>query len=122
VLDLITEAYEVVHRAGGWKVSIPALILEPGVGFLLWVDGRQELRFLDGVHRALDVRRIHDRISGVVGLEKSRVRRHAPCQSCGLSGVLWSWIGEDTVRCDACPELLTTAEYDEWCSELLRKR
>lgn len=119
---LLTEVYAVVDRAGGWKVRIADLAVEPGMEFLVWVSGHQEVRMLEGWRRCLDIRRVHSRVNDVAGLEKTRVRRHAPCMSCGLSGVLWSWVGEDTVRCDACPELLTTIQYNAHCAELLRKR
>jgi hypothetical protein len=120
---LETEAYDVVDRAGGWNTNVQELMRLPEARFLVWRGEHRELVFLDGAKRALDIRRIHSRISAVVGLERRFVKRHAPCPECHLP-MLGSWVGEEVVRCTAedCGFVGSLAEYDLYCAELIKEK
>lgn len=114
VADLLDEIREITDRAGGDNVQIHTLIQKPAELFHLWRHGVRQKVYLDGVDRALDLRRIHGRVSSVVGLERVWSRRAAPCPACRLPA-LGSWSGSSTVECSACEFRMTLDEYSGHC-------
>lgn len=126
-LDMIDEIGDVVDRAGGYKVRIDNLVREPLMGFRVWGRGRPVMKDLDGVDRALQIRRTHGKAVGMTGLSK-RVwqKRLMPCPACSLP-TLGSWFGEGTVHCTNadCNHAMSRDEYDLQtiaCSRKERKR
>lgn len=114
VYDLIDEIGDVIDRTGG--LSIDALIRAPGESFVVWRRGKPVKTTLSGVQRALDVRRVHTKADGLVGLNRVWHKRHAPCPHCGLL-TLGSWIGSDTICCsnEGCHSSFTRDDYDKHC-------
>lgn len=114
VYDLIDEIGDVIDRTGG--LPIETLIRAPGEFFLVWRRGKPVKTALSGVDRALDVRRIHHKADGLVGLNRVWQKRHAPCPHCGLL-TLGSWIGSDTIACanEGCDSSFTRDDYDKHC-------
>lgn len=115
VYDLIDDIGDAIDRAGGMGVRIDNLIREPGVEFQVWQRGEPAKRMLDGVDRAMNVRKVHRKAEGMVGLKKIWQRRVSPCPYCNLP-TLGSWFGENTVHCtnEDCNGSLTRDEYDLW--------
>ena len=66
--------------------------------FFIWFrDVRQE-RYLAGWQRAVDIRRVHSRANAILGFDRQRQRRVAPCPDCSLP-TLYSYAGENVVAC-----------------------
>jgi hypothetical protein len=110
---------DVVGRAGGYKVRIADLMREPAGKFLVWVGTDLKLRYLDGADRAMAIRRVWARVHKMVGLERSKTTRHAPCPDCGQQTV-WNWVGDEFVHCDSCELTMPLDEYDVYCLDLLK--
>jgi len=77
--------------------------------------------FLDGINRALDVRRVHRKADQMVGLNRVWQRRAAPCPRCNQS-TLGAWLGSDTIHCasEDCGSDFTREQYEEHCFALSR--
>lgn len=118
VADYIDEINDVIDRAGGPGIQVHNLIQQPAELFLVWIKGAQQKRHLDGVDRALEIRRIHSRVSNVIGLEAVWRKRHAPCPNCHLP-TLGSWVGSPTIECtfEDCGLVMTLDEYEQHCLE-----
>lgn len=116
VVDLLEEIREVMDRAGPKPVG--ELILLPPEVFGVWVKDVYQKKYLDGVDRALAIRRVHSRVSSVVGLERVWSRRVAPCPDCG-EFTLGSWVGEDTIECtdEECRLVMSRDVYEQYCIE-----
>lgn len=117
VVALIDLIQETMDRAGGWGVRVIELMHEPAYEYPVWDGDTQIIRELNGVDRALSIRRIHARVSKIVGLERTKQSRPAPCPHC--NGKLWNWVGESTVQCTHCPDTMTIDAYESYCLELL---
>lgn len=116
---LLTLAEEIIDRTGGARIA--ELAREGSREFPIWEDDEQIIRSMDGARRALDVRRVHERINAVVGLDRVKQRRHAPCPECGLTE-MFNWVGDDVVYCANCPTAMGIVDYDVYCAELLADR
>ena len=123
VYDLIDEIGDVIDRAGGTGMRVADLIRQPSAGFRIWSRGEIRDVYLDGVDRALDIRRVHARADGMVGLNRVWQKRAAPCPECHLP-TLGTWIGTDTVSCanDDCDSSFTITQYEELCIEQSREK
>lgn len=106
VADLIDDVDEVVRRDGGMPVR--DLVTQPVTRF--------DDRWLSGVDRALEIRKMHGRADAIVGLGRVWERRHAPCPDCGLR-TLGQWSGDDQIFCtnNDCSTSLSKDEYEQWC-------
>jgi hypothetical protein len=113
VYDLIDQIGDVIDRAGGAGVRVDNLIREPANEFKMWRRGRPVTEMLDGVDRAVSIRKTHRKADGMVGLKRIWQRRVMPCPACNLP-TLGSWFGEPTVYCtnEDCKSTLTRDEYD----------
>jgi hypothetical protein len=109
----------VVQRAGGYDIYIAQLVHQPAEEFVVWVGTRQQVRYLDGADRAMAIRRIHARVNKIVGLDRTRQTRHAPCPDCHQQA-LWNWVGDEFIRCDKCDMIMPLPEYDAYCLEVLK--
>lgn len=118
VADLLDEIADVIDRVDGLRVA--DLIQQPPARFILWVRDVRRVRYLSGVDRALDIRRVHVKANKAIGLEKVKQKRHAPCPDCGLP-TLFNWVGESTVFCSdgECGFVMPLDEYDGYCAELV---
>ena len=116
VVDLVTEIWRVVNRAGGPEIRIQSLVTEPGEYFPVWRSGRPCQRVLDGVDRALDIGAVWRKADRIVGLSRQWVHRHAPCLRCNQKS-LGMFAGEDTVHCTngACGKTYGLTEYERLC-------
>lgn len=113
VADMLVEISDLLRIA----VPVRDLISQPAVECDVWIGDTRKRRWLDGVDRAVQIRRVHERVSAMVGLGPLWRRRHAPCPSCGLPS-LGSWGGSDWVDCVECGMRLTLDDYDAWCAEV----
>lgn len=111
--DLIDEIGDVIDRAGGSGVRIDNLVRASPTEFLIWRRGSPVKELRDGVDRALDIRRVHAKADGMVGLKRVWQKRLMRCPTCDLP-TLGSWFGEGTVICtnEDCNTSLTRDEYD----------
>lgn len=114
--ELLTLTEEIMDRTCGARIA--DLAREGAREFPVWEGDEQIIRSMDGARRALDVRRVHDRVNAVVGLDRAKQKRYAPCPECGQSH-LWNWVGDETVYCDSCDSSMSVDEYNIYCSELL---
>jgi len=112
VADLLIEIDDALAGTNG--VAIKDLITHPAVEREVWIKNKMTKRFLDGVDRAMHVRRVHERVGAMVGLGPLWQRRHAPCPTCGLPS-LGSWGGADWIECLECETRISLDEYDAWC-------
>lgn len=113
----IVAVLEAVFRAGGWKVQIRDLVSRPVEPFDVWRKGAMLRNFpLSGVERALDLRRIHNRVDQMVGLTRVWMRRQARCPECDLR-TLGMWSGDDTIRCtnSDCAAIVSLNDYESLC-------
>ena len=108
-----------VDYAGGYRIV--DLITQPSSEYHVWVREVEQRVFLDGVDRALAIRRIHVRVSDAVGLAPVWQRRAAPCPNCGLP-LLGQWSGFSRVECKGCETSMTLTEYNDYCLELGKKK
>ena len=113
VYDLIDDIGDAIDRAGGAGVRIDNLIREPECEFQVWQRGKPVKEMLDGVNRAMSIRKVHRKADSMVGLKKVWQKRVSPCPYCNLP-TLGSWFGEGTVYCtnEDCNSSLTRDEYD----------
>ena len=113
VYDLIDSIGDVIDRAGGLGVRVDNLVREPACEFRVWHRGSPVRKMLDGVDRAVNIRKVHRKADGMVGLKKIWQRRVMACPACNLP-TLGSWFGEGTVYCtnEDCKKTLTRDEYD----------
>jgi hypothetical protein len=118
IADMLDEVEDVIGRTEDLRIA--DLIRLPAEARMVWVRDRHVKKHLDGVDRALDVRRVHGKVSKVVGLDRVLHRLAAPCPDCGLP-VLARWIGEDNVFCtdESCGLVLASSEYDAHVKGLL---
>lgn len=106
-----------VEYAAGYRIQ--DLITQPAQEYRVWIKDVEQRVFLDGVDRALAIRRIHQRVTDAVGLAPVFQRRAAPCPSCDLP-LLGQWSGTSRVECKGCEASMTLTEYDKWCMEKAR--
>lgn len=116
VLALIDDVSDAHLFAGGRRMA--DLVRQPPEAFLIWVKGAEQKVYLDGVERALRIRRIHKKVSDAVGLSPTFQKRAAPCPKCGEFS-LGQWIGEDLIFCadEDCGLTLTLDAYEAYCLE-----
>lgn len=116
VVDLITDIWRVLNRAGGPEIEVRNLINEQAEYFMVWRSGKRQLRLVDGVERALDIGAVWRKADGIVGLSEQWVHRHAPCLRCGQRS-LGMFVGRDTVHCTNpdCRKQYQLTEYERLC-------
>lgn len=116
VLSLLDEISDAILYADGR--SIADLIRQPAESYQVWVKGTEQTVYLDGVDRAIRIRRVHQKVSDVVGLAPVFQRRLAPCPSCSLL-TLGTWSGTEKIECtnDHCLATFTLKDYEEYCTE-----
>lgn len=108
ILDLIDEIGDVFDRTGGLRVA--DLIRQPPAEFVIWSRGTRRLIPLDGVERALDIRRVWKRADGVIGLSPVWERRIGECPRCALRA-LGNFAGSEVVTCSGCGGSMSRQEY-----------
>lgn len=113
--ELIHDIGDVVDRADNLRVA--DLVRQPAMEFHLWVGDYQQRRYLDGVQRALDVKRVHSRANAILGFDRVWQKRHAPCANCGLP-TLGNFIGDSFIQCTDCEYVMSLDEYEAYCNEL----
>lgn len=118
-LDLIDEIGDVIDRAGGYRVI--DLITLAAEDYIVWRRGERQAVDLDGVMRALDIRRVHTKAESMVGLNRVWQRRAAACPNCHLP-TLGSWLGDEQILCTNgdCLSAFTRTAYEEACIEQSR--
>lgn len=120
VLDLIDEIADVVDRTGGYRVV--DLVTHAKETWIIWRHGKRQETELDGVARALDIRRVHDKASSRVGFDRVWSRRAAACPDCNLP-TLGQWSGDDLIVCtnEDCMASFSKSAYEDLCFALSRK-
>src|SRR6185503_3538176 len=117
--ELLTDIADVIDRCDNLRVQ--DLIQQPIMKFIIWArDSRQE-KYLSGVDRALNIRTVHARANAILGFDRIRLKRHAPCPECGLP-TLGEWIGDSNIDCSDCEFVMTRDDYDKYCLELSKKK
>lgn len=117
--ELLIDIADVIDRADGLRVA--DLIQQPAMKFIIWFRDMRRERYLDGVSRALAIRRVHTRANQILGFDRIRLKRHAPCPECGMP-TLGQWIGEATVDCSDCEFLMSFDDYDLYCIDLSERK
>jgi hypothetical protein len=109
---LLEDIDEAQDFANGHRIA--DLVTRPPEIFQVWVKGCEQKIYLDGVDRALRIRRVHRKASGMVGLHRVWQRRHAPCPRCEMP-TLGGWVGGNTVECtnSECQHRMPLAEYEQ---------
>jgi hypothetical protein len=110
MVDMADEIWDTIDRADGYRVV--DLVTLPAEEWL--IGGYRVVR--DGVHRALDIRRVHTKAEKMIGLNKVWQRRAAPCPNCQLP-TLGSWVGDETILCtnEECLSSFDRTAYEEHC-------
>jgi hypothetical protein len=119
--ELLVDLWDVIDRTDGLRVN--DLIQQPAMKFILWHRDARTERYLEGWQRAVDIGRVHARANAILGFDRIRVNRHAPCPECGLP-TLSTYVGESTVFCrdEECGFMMSLDQYDDYCAELAEKR
>lgn len=119
VADLLDDIDEVIDRAD--HLDIQALIQQPAELFHVWFKDTYQEKYLDGVDRALAIRRIHTKVSNAVGFHPVWEKRGAPCPDCNEFS-LGGWSGGDLIECvtEDCPIRLTLDDYQQYCIERVK--
>lgn len=114
ILDLIEECADVFDRTGGYMIH--DLVTHGPEKWIIWRNGKRRETELDGVTRALDVRRVYQKAANRVGFDKVWQRRAAACPNCHLP-TLGSWVGEENILCtnEDCLSAFTRTAYEELC-------
>lgn len=109
VFTLIEDVEEALSYA---PKGIRLLLLQPPEPFEVWSDGKERTLYLDGAERAMWIRKVHQKVSDVVGFAPVWRQRHAPCPECGLP-YLGSWSGTEVIECrnEECLVRYTLEEY-----------
>lgn len=120
VFDLVDEIDEAIDRVD--QMTIARLVQEPAELFHVWVKDVHEKHYLDGVDRAMEIRRVHTRVCKAVGLHPVWEKRGAPCPHCNEFN-LGTWLGADLIECttEDCPARLTLDEYEQYCLERVKR-
>jgi hypothetical protein len=115
--ELLVDIGDTIDRCDGLKVI--DLIHQPAMKFYVWFRDQRRERFLDGCDRALAIRAVHVRANKILGFDRLKLRRVAPCPQCSLP-TLYTYVGEDTVVCgdEECGLVLSLADYEAHCIEL----
>lgn len=110
------ELEDAIFRAGGEHSQVATLINKPEEKFSVWQRGKPREVYLDGVDRALGIRKAWRKADQIIGLSRTWQRRHAPCPECCLP-TLGGWVGEDTVHCSNadCGIAFSRTEYEYLC-------
>jgi hypothetical protein len=111
---LLGDIDNVIDRTMGLLVR--DLVNRPPEAAEIWVKGRPRKVFLDGISRALDIRRVHQKAEDMTGLSIKWEARYAPCPQCGKH-TLGSWSGSDKIECtnEDCQFAGAQAEYAAYC-------
>lgn len=117
--ELLIDIADVIDRCDGLRVQ--DLIQQPTAKFIVWFKDRRREHYLSGVDRALAIRRVHTRANAILGFDRIRVKRHAPCPACDLP-TLGQWIGDPNIECSDCEFVMTLDDYDEYCLELSKRK
>ena len=119
--ELMVDISDTIDRCDGLKVI--DLIHQPSMKFVLWFRDQRRERFLDGCDRALAIRSVHVRANKILGFDRLRLRRVAPCPDCRLP-TLYTYVGEDSVICgdEECGVVMSLADYEAHCVELAEKK
>lgn len=121
VMTLLEDIDTILVMVRGYQIR--DLVMQPAQEHLSWVREVQQIVELDGVDKALRVRRVHQRASYAVGLFPIRDKRVAPCPQC-LNNTLWQWGGSDIVDCDNqdCGAKIPLRAYELYCIELAEQQ
>lgn len=119
VIDLLGDIADVQEMVDGYEVR--DLVMQGPREYLIWVRDVQQRVDLDGVDRALRVRRVHRRATNMTGLAPSRQRRKAPCPDCNMP-TLGQWSGTHVVDCPECELSMSLVEYELYCVEQSRRK
>lgn len=117
--SLLNSIDETLARVG--STLIRDLVQQPPQRHRFWRGDVEQQAWLDGVDLALQIRRVHQRATKMLGLEAQWQRRHAPCWGCGLP-TLGQLSGSGTVECSSCGDRKTDSDYDKYCAELVAER
>lgn len=119
--ELLVDIGDTLDRCDGLRIA--DLIQQPSMRFIVWYKDQRRERYLDGCDRALAVRGAHLRANKILGFDRIRQRRHAPCPQCSLP-TLGNWIGDSTITCsdEGCGAAITLTDYEIYCCELAEKK
>lgn len=117
--ELLGDIADVIDRCDGLQVQ--DLIQQPIMKFIVWTRESREERYLDGVARALAIRLVHIRANNILGFDRVRLKRHAPCPECGLP-TLGHVVGEPNIDCSECEFIMPLEDYDKYCTELSKRK
>ena len=113
--ELLIDIADVLDRCDNLRVQ--DLVSQPAMKFIVWFRDRRREAYLTGVDRALAIRRVHVRANAILGFDRIRLKRHAPCPECRLPA-LGQWIGDSNVECSECEFVMTLDDYDQYCLDL----
>lgn len=115
--ELLVDIADVIDRTDNLRVA--DLVQQPTMKFIVWTKDQRRARYLEGWQRAVDIRSVHTRANAILGFDRIRVKRHAPCPECNLP-TLGTWIGDNTIECsdEECGLVMSLDEYDAHCLEL----
>lgn len=121
VMTLLEDIDVVYSVVDGYQIR--DLVMQPPQEYRVWARDIERMVQLDGVDKALRVRRVHQRASYAVGLAPVRDKRVAPCPQC-RNNSLGQWGGTDVIDCDTedCGLKMPLRTYELYCIELSRKR
>ena len=118
-LDLVDEIDDVIDRTAG--LDVVDLIRQPAVQFKLWQGGKWRMDYLDGVQRALEIRKVWKRADEVIGMSRPWQQRHAPCPNCNVRA-LGNFAGSDAIQCSHCGHAMTLDDYSELIITVNKKK
>lgn len=117
--ELLIDIADVIDRCDGLRVQ--DLVQQPIMKFIVWKRDSRAEKYLSGVDRALAIRLVHARANAILGFDRIRLKRHAPCPECDMPG-LGQWIGEGNIDCSECEFIMSLDEYDKYCLKLSTKK
>lgn len=117
VEELIGQIEDAIDRCDGMRIG--DLINQPATKFYIWRGETRTEQHLAGWERAIAIRRVHVRANAILGFDKLKQRRVAPCPGCDLP-TLYSYVGDDEVLCsdEECGLAMKLAEYEAYCVAL----
>lgn len=118
--ELLVDIADVIDRTDGLRVA--DLMRQPAMRFIVWNRDTRQEKYLDGCHRALAIRTVHARANNILGFDRIKLKRVAPCPQCSLP-TLSTYVGDNTVFCgdEECGWVMTLDDYDAHCVTLAEK-
>lgn len=117
--ELLIDIADVIDRCDA--LDVRDLMQQPAMKFIVWYRDTRREKYLSGIDRALAIRAVHTRANAILGFDRIRVKRHAPCPECGVAA-LGEWIGDSNIDCSDCEYVMTRDDYDKYCLELSKEK